>query len=58
MTLSHFTAMFVFSLSVSTVFAVITKNTPGEQFRYGVRVLLYFLGAAIVLGWIMRPFPF
>jgi hypothetical protein len=50
--------MFIFSLAVSTVFAVITKNTPKEQFHYGVRVLLYFLGAAIILGWIMRPFPF
>jgi ABC-type uncharacterized transport system permease subunit len=56
--MSHFTALFIFSLCVSVVFALITKNTPGDQFRYGVRVLLYFLGAAIILGWIMRPIPF
>ncbi|HEX4999059.1 MAG TPA: hypothetical protein VFY29_12595 [Terriglobia bacterium] len=57
MTLSHFSALFIFSVAVSTVFALVTKNTPREQFRYGVRILIYFLGAAIILGWIMRPFP-
>ena len=40
MILSHFTALVIFALIVSTVFALITKNEPREQFRYGVFVFL------------------
>jgi hypothetical protein len=55
--LSHFQALLVFSLLVSTVFALITKNTPREQFRYGIFVFLSFLAVAIAIGWIMFPLP-
>jgi len=54
---SHFTALFIFSLLVSTVFALITKNTPKEQVRYGVFVFVSFLAVAIVVGWLMFPLP-
>jgi hypothetical protein len=57
MILSHFEALLVFSLIVSTVFALITKNTPREQFRYGVFVFISFLAVAVVVGWIMFPLP-
>ena len=57
MNLSHFDALFIFSLLVSTVFALITKNTPREQFRYGVFVFVSFLTVAIAIGWIMYPLP-
>jgi len=57
MTLSHFEALLIFALVVSTVFALITKNTPREQFRYGVFVFLSFLAVALAVGWIMYPLP-
>ena len=57
MILSHFTALVIFALIVSTVFALITKNEPGEQLRYGVFVFLSFLAVAFVVGWIMYPLP-
>jgi hypothetical protein len=57
MILSHFTALTVFALIVSTVFALVTKNEPREQFRYGVFVFLSFLAVAIAVGWIMYPLP-
>jgi hypothetical protein len=56
-TLSHFGALVVFALIVSTVFALITKNGPREQLRYGVFVFLSFLAVAIAVGWIMFPLP-
>jgi heme A synthase len=55
---SHFSALVVFSLLVAVVFAIITKSTPREQIQYGVFVFLAFLTAALVIGWIMYPFPF
>ena len=57
MILSHFEALFIFALVVSTVFALITKNTPREQFRYGVFVFLSFLAVALAVGWLMYPLP-
>jgi heme A synthase len=57
MIFSHFTALVVFALLVSTVFALITKNEPREQFRYGVFVFLSFLAVAVVVGWLMYPLP-
>jgi hypothetical protein len=58
MNFSHFEALFIFSLLVSTVFALITKNTPREQFRYGVFVFVSFLAVALAVGWVMYPLPF
>jgi galactitol-specific phosphotransferase system IIC component len=57
MIMSHFTALAVFALIVSTVFALITKNEPREQFRYGVFVFLSFIAVAVVVGWLMYPLP-
>ena len=57
MILSHFTALFIFAFIVSTVFALITKNEPREQFLYGVFVFVSFLAVAFVVGWIMYPLP-
>ena len=57
MNLSHFEALVAFALIVSTVFALITKNGPREQLRYGVFVFLSFLAVAIAVGWIMYPLP-
>ena len=57
MNLSHFEALVVFALLVSTVFGLITKRTPRDQFRYGVFVFFSFIGVAIVVGWLMYPLP-
>ena len=58
MTMSHFSALLVFALIVSLVFALINKTQPREQLRYGVFVFLSFVGVAVVVGWLMFPFPF
>ena len=57
MILSHFSALVIFALIVSTVFALITKNEPAEQFRYGVFVFISFLAVAFAVGWLMYPLP-
>ncbi|HLH30683.1 MAG TPA: hypothetical protein VKY31_05735 [Terriglobia bacterium] len=57
MILSHFTALTIFALIVATVFALVTKNEPREQFRYGLFVFVSFLAVAFVVGWLMFPLP-
>ena len=54
---SHFGLMIVFAFFVSVVFATIAKDTPQEQLRLGAKMLGTFVGAAIVLGWVLRIFP-
>jgi len=57
MVISHFPAMVLFSLLVSVVFGVIAKNTTRERFTYGLKSFLLFVGIALLIGWVMYPFP-
>jgi hypothetical protein len=54
---SHLLLMAVFSLLVSLVFAVLARDEPRAQVRFGALVFLAFMGGAIVLGWVLFPFP-
>lgn len=49
--------MALFAFFVSLVFAVIAKDDLREQLRLGGLMLAGFVAAAIVLGWLMYPFP-
>ena len=54
---THFGLMILFAFFVSLVFATITKETPKEQLTLGAKMFGTFIGAAIVLGWVLRLFP-
>jgi uncharacterized membrane protein len=54
---SHFGLMLLFAFFVSLIFATIAKDTAGEQARLGAQMFAMFIGAALVLGWVMRLFP-
>jgi hypothetical protein len=54
---SHLGLLVLFALFVSLVFAVLMRDTPAEQLRFGLRMLAGFIGAAIVLSWLMYPLP-
>ena len=49
--------MIVFSLFVSIVFAVLTRDDPKEQIVVGARLLGGFIGAGILIGWLLYPLP-
>jgi hypothetical protein len=55
---SHFLLLVVFSFFVSLIFAVLAKDDVAEQLRLGGMMFAGFVGAAVVLGWLMFPFPF
>jgi hypothetical protein len=50
---SHFTAVVLFALFVSTVFGITMRDTPRRMFRYGAYCFAMFCGSAIVLSWVM-----
>jgi len=54
---SHFAMLTLFAFFVSLVFAVIAKDDRREQLRFGGLMFAGFLVSAIVLGWLMYPFP-
>lgn len=54
---THFTLLLVFALLVALVFAVLMKDEPKEQLRFGAMVFGGFVATALVLGWLMYPFP-
>ncbi|HEY7290485.1 MAG TPA: hypothetical protein VH583_11685 [Vicinamibacterales bacterium] len=54
---SHLLYLSMFAFFVSLVFAVIAKDDVREQLRFGGLMFAGFLVSAIVLGWLMYPFP-
>ena len=54
---SHLLLMVIFAFFVSLVFAVIARDDAGEQLRFGALMFGGFLASAVVLGWMMYPFP-
>jgi hypothetical protein len=54
---SHLVLMALFAFFVSLVFAVIARDDTREQIRLGALMFAGFVGSALVLGWLMYPFP-
>jgi hypothetical protein len=54
---SHLVTLLVFSALVSTVFAVLLRDTTRARVRFGVLAFGAFVLTTLVAGWLMRPFP-
>ena len=54
---SHLFLLVLFAFFVSLVFAVLAKDDTREQLRLGALMFAGFVACAIVLGWLMYPFP-
>jgi hypothetical protein len=54
---SHLALLIVFSLLVSVVFAALMREDPREQLRFGARLFGGFVGAGLLLGWLLFPLP-
>jgi hypothetical protein len=47
----------IFSLCVSVVFAALMREQTREQIALAARMFAGLVGAAVVIGWAMYPFP-
>ena len=54
---SHFLLLLLFSFFIALVFAVLLRDDPREQLGFGALMFGSLVGAAVVLGWLMFPFP-
>jgi hypothetical protein len=41
------------AIFISTVFGITMRDTPARMLRYGLYCLILFVGAAILLSWVM-----
>jgi len=54
---SHLLMMALFAFFVSLVFAVLAKDTAGEQARLGGMMFAGFMLVGVLVSWLMYPFP-
>ena len=54
---NHLVLLLVFVTCVSAVMAAIQKDDRQAQVRLMLLMIGGFTGAALVLGWLMYPFP-
>lgn len=54
---SHLLHMLLYSLLVSTFFAILSRRETREQWKLGVTLWLVMVGGALALAYLMYPFP-
>ena len=54
---SHFVIMAIFSLLVSIFFGLLLRREAKEIVKLGAMLFLCMVGGAILVAWIMYPFP-
>ena len=54
---SHLLNLVLFSSLVSVVFAMLLRDDTKSRVRFGVMAFSGFVGSALVVGWLMYPFP-
>lgn len=50
---SHLGALLIFSVAVSTVLALVMRDSVRSRLRFGVLAFLAFVASALALGWLM-----
>ena len=54
---SHLLLLIIFAVCVSTVFAALTRDELNDQVRLGLKMFGGLLATALILSWLMFPFP-
>ena len=54
---SHLLALVVFAALTSSVFATLLRPDPQSRVRFGLMLFGGFVLSAVVVGWLMYPFP-
>jgi hypothetical protein len=53
MTISHFSAVLLFSLFTSVVFGITQRSEPKMMIRFGALCFVLFVGGTIAASWAM-----
>lgn len=55
--MTHLALMALYALVVSVFFALLARRTVRGRLRLGAAIFFGLLLGALVLGWLMAPFP-
>lgn len=53
MVMTHFTAVLLFSLFTSVIFAITLREEVREQVRYGLFCFVCFVAGTFIAGWLL-----
>ncbi len=53
MTLTHFSAVLLFSLFTSVVFGITQRSEPRMMIRFGAFCFVLFVGGTVAASWLM-----
>ena len=54
---SHLLVLLMFAALVAGVFAMLLRDDGESRLRFGLMAFGAFMVSAVVVGWIMHPFP-
>ena len=54
---SHLLNLLVYATLVSAYFGILVRRTPAQQFRLGAIIWAAMVGGALILAFLMYPFP-
>jgi hypothetical protein len=54
---SHIVLLGIFALCVSVVFATLMRDDARDQVNLGMKMFGGLIATALILGWLMYPFP-
>jgi len=54
---SHLSNLLIFSFLVAAVFATLLRDDTKSRIRFGALTFAAFVVSALVVGWLMAPFP-
>jgi len=57
MVVDHFLLLLTYALLVSVFFATLWRRQPREQVRLFLQLFGCMVGGALLLAWLMYPFP-
>lgn len=55
--MTHLAIMSLYALVVSVFFALLARRTLRDRLRLGVTIFFGLVLGALMLGWLMAPFP-
>jgi hypothetical protein len=54
---SHFLLLVLYALLVSVFFALLWRNEKRERVRLFLQIFFGMVGGALIVAWLMYPFP-
>ena len=55
--MNHFVGLFILSICIATVFALVNRNETSERIRYFFTLMGYMVVGSLLFAWVMYLIP-